>query len=69
MQSTSNEKALDRFLGTVAEIRGILEALEEANDEHYDLSPEEVHWGHVGDVERTLAGLKDVLAVIRGEAT
>ena len=63
----TNEKALDEFMRSVAEIRTTLEAIEEANDEHYDLSPDEIHWGHVGDVQRTLDGLKEILAVIRGE--
>ena len=63
----TNEKALDEFMRTVGEIRTTLEAITEANDEHYDLSPDEIHWGHVGDVQRTLDGLKEILAVIRGE--
>ena len=62
-----NEKALDRFLAIVGEIRTATEAIQEASDDHFDLTPDEIHWGHVGDVTRTLEGLKDVLAVIRGE--
>lgn len=62
-----NEKALDRFLAIVSEIRTATEANQEAADDHFDLTPEEIHWGHVGDATRTLEGLKDVLAVIRGE--
>ena len=63
----TNEQALERFVAIVDEIRTTLEALQEANDEHYDLAPEEIHWGRVGDVTRTLAGLKEILAVVRGE--
>lgn len=62
-----NEKALDRFVAVVADIRTTLEALQGAANDHFDVSPEDVHWGHVSDVERTLAGLKEILAVIRGE--
>jgi hypothetical protein len=63
----ANEKALDRFVATVCEIRTTLEAIMEAADDHFDLTPDEIHWGHVGDVQRTLDGLKEILAVIRGE--
>jgi hypothetical protein len=63
----SNEKALDRFLAIVGEIRTTLEAIREAADDHFDLTPDDIHWGHVGDVQRTLSGLKEILAVIRGE--
>ena len=63
----NNERPLDRFLATVAEIEMTLQALKEANDDHYDLSPDEVLWANVGDAKRTLAGLKEVLAIIRGE--
>jgi hypothetical protein len=65
--TTANEKALDRFMAIVGEVRTTLEAIGEANDEHYDLAPDEIHWAHVGDAERTLDGLKEILAVIRGE--
>ena len=65
--TTQNDQALARFMAIVGEIRTTLEAIREANDEHHDLAPEAVHWAHVGDVTRTLEGLKEVLAVIRGE--
>ena len=62
-----NEKALDRFLAIVGEIRTATEAIQKSADDHFDLTPDEIHWGHVGDAGRTLEGLKEVLAVIRGE--
>jgi len=64
---TTNEKALARFMDVVGEIQTTLEAIDEAADDHFDLTPDEIHWGHVGDVQRTLDGLKHILAVIRGE--
>jgi hypothetical protein len=67
-KAATKEKALDRFLETVCEIRTTLEAIQEAADNHFDVMPEEVTWGHVGDANRTLAGLKEILAAIRGEA-
>lgn len=64
---STNEKALDRFVAIVGEIRTALEAIHAAADDHFDLTPDEIHWGHVGDASRTLDGLKEILAVIRGE--
>ena len=63
----THEKALDHFLGTVDEIHTLLELIGEANDEHYGLTPDEIHWGHVGDAKRIYSGLKEILDVIRGE--
>ena len=61
-------KALDRFIEIVGELRTTLETIQEAADNHFDVEPGEVAWGHVGDANRTLAGLEENLAVIRGEA-
>lgn len=65
--TTASEKALDRFISIVGEIRTTLEAIGQANDEHYDLAPDEIHWAHVGDAQRTLDSLKEILPVIRGQ--
>jgi hypothetical protein len=62
-----NEQATARFAGLVAEIIEMAEAIRDAASEHFDLTPEEIHWGHVGDCTWTRDQLKHVLAVIRGE--
>ncbi|MCK4413801.1 MAG: hypothetical protein KAY32_09670 [Candidatus Eisenbacteria sp.] len=66
-RAAAKEKPLDRFVEAVCAIRDTLAQIQEAADNHFDLSPDEIHWGHVGDANRTLAGLKEILAVIRGE--
>ncbi len=63
----TNEQALARFLANVGAIRTALDAIGAAADDHFDLTPDEIHWGHVGDTQRTLQGLTEILAVIRGE--
>lgn len=60
-------EALDRFMNTVCEIRTTLDATREAADDHFNLTPGEINWGHVGDAAPTLEGLKEILATIRGE--
>jgi hypothetical protein len=63
----TNEEALDRFIVIVCDMRDALTELHGIADDHFNLAPEEIHWGHVGDVARTLEGLKEILATIRGE--
>lgn len=63
----TNEQALERFLATVGEIRTTLEAIQAATDDHFDLTPDEIHWGHVGDAARVRDALAEVLAIIRRE--
>jgi hypothetical protein len=40
--------ALDAFLTKKAEIDTMLARLQALSDEHFEASPDEVHWGHVG---------------------
>lgn len=63
----SNEEALGQFVGLVGEILEAAEAIRDAANDHFDLEPEQVHWGFVGDATWTRDQLKHVLAVIRGE--
>jgi hypothetical protein len=61
------EDATERFVATIGEINTALEALQAATADHFDLTPDEIHWGHVGDARRVLTGLNEILAIIRGE--
>jgi len=67
MGTRTNDRALSEFVKTVGEIDAVLQDLRNANDDHYDTAPEDVHWGHVGDVKATLADLRQILSRIRGE--
>ena len=65
--SNTTPRAIDRFVGIVGEIGATLDAIRNAADDHFDVDPDNVNWANVGDVQRTLDALKEVLAVIRGE--
>ena len=45
---TDNHQALDAFIAKKAEIDTMLARLQALSDEHFDCSPDEINWGHVG---------------------
>ena len=55
----ANEKALDEFIGTVAAIGEKLDALKLHVENHMDVAPEEVNWGHVGSAKHLLQLIKE----------
>jgi hypothetical protein len=44
----SREQALAAFVSKKAEIDAILTRLQALSDDHFNYSPDEVDWGHVG---------------------
>jgi hypothetical protein len=50
--ATTNDKALAAFIAAKTEIDARLERLKAHSDEHFNLQPDEIHWGHVGDLQR-----------------
>lgn len=52
MKKIDNSQALETFVELAALIKMRLDRLQEAADNHFDLSPEQIHWGHVGDLTR-----------------
>lgn len=47
-----NEKALAAFIAAKTEIATQLERLTALSNEHFNLQPDEIHWGQVGDLQR-----------------
>ncbi len=46
----SNDEALAAFVARKHEIDAMLDRLRALSDEHFNVSPDEVHWGHVGSL-------------------
>jgi hypothetical protein len=44
----SNEDAVAAFVGKKAEIDAMLTRLQALSDDHFNYSPDEIDWGHVG---------------------
>lgn len=47
----SNEKAVAKFLEKKAIIDNAIARLQALSEDHFEVSPDEIHWGHVGDLE------------------
>jgi hypothetical protein len=50
MKRLENPEALGAFIAKKAEIDEMLARLQALSDEHFNAHPEEIHWGHVGDL-------------------
>jgi hypothetical protein len=55
-----NSKALKAFIAKKAEIDAQLERLKALSDEHFNAHPDEIHWGHVGDLHRYAELLRQI---------
>lgn len=65
MPSTAKKQtAIDAFMARKLEIDAMLKRLMALSDEHFDVGPDEVNWGHVG----TLAHYAELLKRITDSA-
>jgi hypothetical protein len=63
----TKETATDAFVARVNEIRELLGVIVEATENHFEVDPENVNWGHVGDAAHIASELRDLVAFIRNE--
>lgn len=63
-RTRNNDQALEAFIARKAEIDTMLARLTELSAEHFQVAPEEVHWGDVG----TLASYAELLRRITDAA-
>jgi hypothetical protein len=59
-RQTNRPTAQDAFLAKKAEIDAMLARLQALSDEHFNSHPDEIHWGHVGDLEYYASLLKRI---------
>ena len=55
-----NTAALDAFLAKKAEIDTMIARLQALSAEHFEVSPDEINWGHVGTLEHYAELLKRI---------
>lgn len=63
-KSADTRTALEAFIARKAEIDTMLERLTVLSDDHFNFSPDDIHWGHVG----TLAHYAELLKRITDSA-
>jgi len=49
-RAKDNSKALKAFTETKSEIDAMLARLQALSDEHFEATPDEINWGHVGSL-------------------
>ena len=59
-RTQDNAKALDAFIATKTEIDAMLERLAALSADHFETSPDEIHWGHVGTLNHYRAKLREI---------
>lgn len=57
----SNQTALDKFVANVAASQALLESLKQHLDNHLEVDPDEVNWGHVGESGRIRDHLQELV--------
>ncbi len=55
-----NIQALDAFLAAKIEIDAMLERLAALSADHFEVTPDEIHWGHVGTLDHYRAKLREI---------
>lgn len=62
MSQDENDRAVSAFISRKAEFDGLLERLAALSADHFCVSPDDVHWGHVGTVAEAILLLQQALA-------
>ena len=61
MPTTDKRTALDAYMENQAAALALVERIHEAIENHdTDPAPEQIHWGHVGDIAETRAMLQAI---------
>ncbi len=59
-QSQSAEAAIAAFMARKAEFDSQLARLQTLSADHFNVSPDDVNWGHVGDLTRYVELLRQI---------
>ncbi len=65
----TNDAALDAFIAAKTEIDAMLARLAAHSADHFETSPDEINWGHVGTLNHFRAKLREIadMAFCEGE--
>ena len=59
-RATDNSKALDAFIAAKTEIDAMLQRLAVLSADHFETSPDEINWGHVGTLNHYRTKLREI---------
>ena len=59
-RATDNSKALDAFMTAKSQIDVMLERLKALSVDHFETSPDEINWGHVGTLNHYASLLRQI---------
>lgn len=65
MSPTDNDP-ISAFIACKASIDGLSQTITAASEDHFGIPPEEVHWGHVGNLNEANALLERAVDLIDG---
>jgi hypothetical protein len=65
--AATNDTALAAYLAAQAAAAELLLDITEALDEHHGVAPEQINWGHVGDVNAVVEQLTAIKNFIAGD--
>ena len=66
-KTSNQEKALAAFIARKAEIDAMLARLQSLSNDHFEVHPDEVTWGHVGDLGRYAELLQQITDIAFNE--
>ena len=61
----NNEKALAAFVGEIEKAHYLLSKINEALDNHMEVSPEDINWGQVGSAQHMVELLGEIAEFIK----
>lgn len=62
-----NDKALESFLATKAQIDQMLARIQTLSDDHFDTDPDAIHWGDVGTLNHYSSLLRQITDIAFSE--
>lgn len=59
--ATNAARAQQAYIAHIANIQQQITQLQTLVDDHFNVDPDDVHWGHVGDLQRIETALGEIL--------
>jgi hypothetical protein len=66
-KTIENTEALNAYIAKKQEIDAMLARLQALSADHFNTDPDQIHWGHVGDIEHHASLLKRITDSAFGE--